>query len=164
MLLMALPADASDAQVTLANGVLVTPGLHDGVALVRFPRTAIAAGWTDAAGTRHITTLVQHQARRPDPQGCPRLDPLPPDAVARARRAALMAADYLYAGLEAASVTGVSRLGPVVCTHAVTDRTLNVGLRLVPTSARARHSSSLTQGRLLVGMVHGRMTVWMVQH
>ena len=61
-------------------------------------------------------------------------------------------------------MTGVSPVGPGLCTRDVTDRSLLVELHLTPFDASQRNSASLTQGRLLVGMVHGRMTVWMVQH
>jgi hypothetical protein len=161
---MVLPAGATDTQVTLADGRRLTPALHDGVALVRVPRAAVAAGWTDAAGTRHITRIDRERDGRSIPEGCPRLDPLPPDAEAQARRAALMASDYLYPDLAEAEVTGVTRVGPGLCTRSVTDRSLLVSLRIRPGEPSQRQSASLTQGRLLVGMEQGEMTVWMIQH
>jgi hypothetical protein len=149
--------------VTLANGMLLTPALHNGVALVRYPRAVVATGWTDAAGTRHIVRIDRRRDGPSIPEGCPRLDPLPPDAEAQARRAALMASDYLYPDLVQADVTDVTRIGRGLCTPSVTERSLLVSLRIVP-SAPSPRNASLTQGRLLVGMVDGRMKVWMVQH
>jgi hypothetical protein len=46
----------------------------------------------------------------------------------------------------------------------VTDRSLQVSLHLVPRDPAARGSASLSQGRLLLGVIDGRMAVWSVQH
>ncbi len=124
--------------------------------------------------------LLRRSARRPEafgefyrdldargwtpPERCPALEPLPPDADAAARRAGLLAVDRIYPWIQEASVTGVSPVGPGLCTRDATDRSLLVELHLTPFDASQRNSASLTQGRLLVGMLHGRMTVWMVQH
>ena len=61
-------------------------------------------------------------------------------------------------------MTSVSPLGPGLCTREVSDRSLVVELHLTPFAASQRNSASLTQGRLLIGMAGGAMTVWMIQH
>ncbi len=91
------------------------------------------------------------------PQGCPALGALPADAEASARRAALLAVDRIYPVVEA-DVTAVTR-GGGTCHPA---STLTVSLHLTPYDNRK--SDSLSQGRVLVGMVDGHMQVFDVMH
>ena len=82
-----------------------------------------------------------------------------------AARAALIAVDRTYLGAASATVTRVG--GPpngTPCTAAVSQRTLQVDLELVPSDPNARKSASMTQGRLLVGMVRGHLEVYYVMH
>jgi hypothetical protein len=162
MLLMLLPQGARDVRLTATDGTAIAAAPENGIVFVTLTRTVTSSGWTDAAGVRHIEQLEHVDPRLPS--GCRQLDPLPAGADAKARQVALMMAGFFYPGIERASVTRVGPVRPGFCTRAVTDRSLLVSLRLVPRSAAARRSASLTQGRLLVGMVHGRMAVWSVQH
>jgi hypothetical protein len=163
-LLMALPAGARDVRVTRSSGLIMVMEPRDGIAEVRLARPVAAASWTDAAGVRHVQRMLAAEPHRPRDPGCPRFDALPADADAQARRAALLVVDSVYPQAAEASVTSVAPAGPGLCTRAVTDRTLVVSLHLVLRGAAANRSASLTQGRLLVGVLHGHMTVWMVQH
>ena len=164
--LFVLPDGARDPQVTLGSGIVLSPTIHDNVALL-VPRepAVVGASFTAPSGVREIARWHDLDAKAwTPPARCPALEPLPTGAEALARRAALLAADRIYPGIQEARVTTVTRLGPGLCTRGVSDRSLVVELHLTPFDASQRQSSSLTQGRLLVGMVHGRMTVWMVQH
>jgi len=164
-LLLVLGDGARDIRVTLTDGTVISPELHDNAVLLGLPRMATSTSWTTAAGARHV-----YRYQDPDPnesrdaQGCPALDPLPADADAQARTAALEAVDRLYPGVQEATVTAVEPAGPGLCTRAVTDRSLQVSLHLVPRDPAERGSASLSQGRLLLGVIDGRMAVWSVQH
>jgi hypothetical protein len=160
--LFVLPDGAADPQI-LAGSVL-EPEPRENVAYVVPPEPAAGASYTDASGVRHLARWGDLHAKGWTPEGCPALAPLPADAEAQAKRAALLAVGRVYPWIQEASVTGVSPAAPGLCTRAVTDRALEVDLRILPFDASQRASASLTQGRLLVGMVDGRMTVWRVQH
>jgi hypothetical protein len=161
-----LPDGARDPHVTLSNGLIVSPEIHDNAALVVPDEPPVGASFTAPSGVRQISRWrdLDAKGRTPQDAGCPRFDRLPADAEAQARRAALLTVDSIYPWIQEASVTGVSPVGPGLCTRAVTDRALMVELHLTPFAVSQRKSASLTQGRLLVGMLHGRMVVWMVQH
>ena len=116
----------------------------------------IITSWTDAAGVRRIIPDHDPRAYLP-PRGCPALGPLPANAEASARRTALLAVDRIYPVIEA-DVTAVTR-GGGTCHPA---RTLTVSLHLTPLTHR--NSDSLSQGRVLVGMVDGHMQVFEVMH
>lgn len=163
--LFLLPDGAGDPHVTLSNGRVLSPGVRDNAALVVPDAPAVGASFTTPSGVREISRWRDLDTRGwTPPEGCPTLESLPTGAEELARRAALLAADRVYPWIQEASVTGVSPVGPGLCTREVTDRSLLVELHLTPFDASQRNSASLTQGRLLVGMEHGRMTVWMVQH
>jgi hypothetical protein len=161
--LFVLPDGSGDPQV-LTRGSVVEPEVHDNVALAGQPESIVSASYTDTSGVRRISRWRDLHANGWTPQGCPALDPLPADAEAQARRATLLAVSRVYPWIQEASVTGVSPAGPGLCTREVTDRSLAVSLRILPFDASQRKSASLTQGRLLVGMQGGRMSVWRVQH
>jgi hypothetical protein len=163
--LFVLPEGATDPQVTLSGGVVLAPEIHDNAALVVPREPVFGASWTSPSGVREIARYRDLDAKGwTPPEGCPKLDPLPADAEGQARRAALLAVDRIYPSIQQAAVTRVSPLGRGLCTPEVSDRSLVVELNLTPFDASQRSSASLTQGRLLAGMVNGRMTVWMVQH
>jgi len=161
-----LPDGARDPHVTLSSGVIVSPKVHDNAALVVPDELPVGASFTTASGVREISRWrdLRAKGRQPGDAGCPQFEALPADADAQARRAALLSVDSIYPWIQEASVTDVSPVAPGLCTRAVTDRTLMVELHLTPFDASQRSSASLTQGRLLVGMLHGRMVVWTVQH
>jgi hypothetical protein len=161
-----LPDGARDPHATLSDGVVLSPAVHDNVALV-VPREpeVVGASWTTPAGIRAIARWRDLDAKGwTPPEGCPKLGTLPAGAGKRAARAALLAVDRIYPSIQQAAVTRVSPVGPGLCTRDVTDRSLMVELNLTPFDVSQRSSASLTQGRLLAGMVDGRMTVWMIQH
>jgi hypothetical protein len=162
--LFVLPDGAGDPRVTLSSGVVASPEVRGNVALVVPPDAMpVGASYTSSSGVREIARWRDlHAQGWTPPEGCPKLEPLPTGAETLARRAALLAIDRIYPSIRKASVTGVSHVGPGLCTREVTDRSLMVELHLTPVAAT--NSASLTQGRLLVGMEHGEMTVWMVQH
>jgi hypothetical protein len=162
--LFVLPDGARDPQVLTRDGI-VSPAVHDNVALAVPGEPAIGASFTDASGVRRIARYRELHARGwTPPAGCPRLDPLPASAGNLAERAALLAVDRLYPWIQEARVTRVSPVQPGLCPREVTDRSLLVELRILPFDASQRASDSLTQGRVLVGMEGGEMTVWRVQH
>jgi hypothetical protein len=161
--LFVLPDGARDPQVTLSSDFVLAPKVQGNVALAVPHEPPVGASYTTAAGVRQIARWHDLHARGWSPaKGCPKLEPLPPGAEDLARRAALLAVDRIYPWIQEASVTGVSPVGPGLCTRAVTDRSLMVELHLTP--FKATRSASLTQGRLLVGMRRGEMTVWMINH
>jgi len=121
------------------------------------------ASWTGPNGVRHVRWHLAEPPRAKLPARCPpALDPLPADAVERARRAALLAVDRLYPHASAATVSGATPSRATPCGPAVTRRSIELSLQLVPRGET--RSASLAQGRLLLGMLDGRMTVYYVMH
>jgi hypothetical protein len=117
----------------------------------------VAASWIDPDGRTQQNEFPVIEADPPGASTCAALDPLPPDAEARAREAALAAAPRLYPGTRDPRVEDV-RSAPADaggCGEQTRDRALVVALRLDP----GIESASLSQGRLLVGQVGGRMVV-----
>lgn len=146
------------ATVTIAAAVVAA------LASVRDERVADtrSASPTDSSVGPHAHRDANKAGRV---QRCPALDPLPPGARSRSRDAALRAVDRLYPDVDSATVTAV---GPppygTPCGRRVTARTLEVDLHVLPHNPAARRSASLSQGRLFVGSVGGRMAVWSVMH
>jgi hypothetical protein len=163
LVLLVLPAGSSDVTLWQVDGDVSEPALHNGAALVQLSAQPANVAWTGPSGTRYVRRYAGGPAAQPHMR-CPPLRPLPRDASEQARRAALAAVQFIYPDVAAASVTGVSPLGPGLCSASVSSRTLVVSLRLVPRDPVERQSASLTQGRLLVGMSGPRMIVWSVQH
>ena len=93
------------------------------------------------------------------------LDPLPPDARAKGDRAALIAVDRCTRASDVATVVYASPREPGRrARRAITARTIEVTLRLVPRDPKQRKSASLSQGRLLVGMQDGALRVFYLLH
>ena len=116
--------------------------------------------WTDAKGTRYVLrgSAALPAVRLP---GCPAaLDPLPDDALDRGMRAALIAVDRVYPDATSARVAGAGEgagdLAP--CPAQIGERSMIIGLRLTPRGAGG--SPTPPEGRLLVGLVGGRATVY----
>jgi hypothetical protein len=145
-----------DVRLTFADGRRLPAPIHSNLASGIGDGPIEITSWTGPSGRRHIVSTV-NAALFQRPASCPRaLDPLPPDAEAAARRAALLAVDHTYAEVVEADVTAVKR-GGGPCGRAISDRTIEVGVHLTQ-----RGSASLSQGRLLVGMVDGDMQVYCV--
>jgi hypothetical protein len=156
-----LPDGSRDFWVINDDGTRRTYAVHDNAVLAPATRGLIVgAAWTSAGDTRFVIFpgLVP-EAKRP-PSTCPgRLDPLPADAAALARRAALRAVDEAYPQAREARVARTRKTAAdgTPCPAAVSSRSMEVWLDLVP---RDRKRANLPQGRLLAGMVGGRMTVY----
>ena len=154
-----------DVRVTLAGGTRLAPALQGNGLLLRTKSLFSVLSWTSASGERHVVRngLVPEPAT--PPRSCPaRLDPLPEAENAPAERAALVAVDRLYPHAVSAAVNGSARPLGTPCADAVSERTVEVRLRLTPRDPAARRSASLSQGRVLVGNLDGRMTVFYVLH
>jgi hypothetical protein len=160
-----LPDGSSDLRFIYANGVGgVSP--RNGLSLVLSPGGQVAGtSWTGASGTRYVryTGAVPKAGRMP--VGCPKkLEPLPADGLAKARRAALIAVDRFYPQASEATVTAAARPTGTPCSDAVTDRSIEVSLKLVPPDPKQRKSASLSQGRVLAGMRDGYMRIFYLLH
>jgi hypothetical protein len=148
-----LPDSSTDLRFIFASGVGSVTARNNFSISTNPQESAIGASWTGASGKRYIL----HTARQPKPvrppDSCPRrLDPLPDDALERANRAALIAVDRYFPKASRAVVAGAAE-GPrdiVPCSPAIADRSVVVGLRLTPAA----------EGRLLLGMINGRMRVY----
>ena len=158
-----LPDGAGDPHVTLAGGDVLSPTVHGNAALVVPREPVVGASWTTPAGIREIARYRDLDARGWTPPRAllPALEPLPPGADTTPRRAARRCSPSTAdlpvdpGGERDRRVDGRSR--PL---HARRHRPVAlVELHLTPFDASQRNSASLTQGRLLVGMLHGRMTV-----
>jgi hypothetical protein len=155
-----LPDDATDATVTLMDGRQLEPPVRHNAVLVAVPDDPAAVGWTRGR-TRYVRQYATFYA--PTLERCPRrLDRLPAGWRATAMRAALRAVDDLYNGVSRATVTSVVRPAGTPCDAAVTARSVAVSLHLVRADNRA--SASLSQGRLLLGVIGERMTVYELMH
>jgi hypothetical protein len=156
-----LPDDAIDARITSLGGDQVAPPVRDNALLVAKPRLYASIGWT-----RGRTRYVRQEATLygPRPGSCPRLDALPADWRAGAARIALRSVDQAYNGLVRATVTSIARATGTPCPGGDPARSVLVSLHLVTASRAARSSASLSEGRLLLGMVRGRMTVYQLMH
>lgn len=157
-----LPDGSSDLRFIYDEAV-GSVSAHSGLSMALSPGAQLAGtSWTGASGTRYIrySRPVSPPPRPADV--CPkRLESLPGDAVARARRAALIAVDQRYPEATEATVTqaNVVRIDPKTgdimdrpCTGSVGERSIEVSLRFVP--------RSLPDGRLLLGMQDGFMRVY----
>ena len=153
-----------DVRVTLSDGRVSAPRLHDNAVIAEFPDVANAS-WTSPDGARHIQIFqLLAPGTLPPVEGCPSLGPLPADAEAQARAVALRSVATLYQGVIEASAVSAGRPPGTPCRASAAARSIAVGLSLVQADPAARKSASLSQGRLLLGMVNGRMAVWSVQH
>ncbi|HWK29902.1 MAG TPA: hypothetical protein VNS09_25260 [Solirubrobacter sp.] len=156
------PDGTHDVRITLADGTRLAPTVHDGAVLETAGASDFAiASWTGASGTRHISANEFARYERP-PEACPALEPLPADAQAQAERVALLDVDRFYPGVEAARVTGVRVPDGTPCGSG--ERSLEVSLALTPSDPKARSSASLSQGRLLLGVVGGELRVYQLLH
>jgi hypothetical protein len=146
------------ATLTLAGGRRLHRAVRDNAVLLG---PAAAVSWDDAKGRHHAESLAI-------PTRCPLFEPLPPDALAQARQAALAAQPRLYPQTSNPRVVSVARLKHGMrgsdlyakCGGATGRRAIEVELRMTPPTP----SASLSQGTLLVGRLDGRMTVWAVLH
>ncbi len=161
---MFMPDGTREVILTDADGRSRPLALHDNAALVATRPFAAAVGWTGASGRRHILRRKLTKPLGPTPQGCPQLQPLPANAVAVARDAALLAVDRLYPAIGEAWVTSAARAAGTPCSAAITRRTIVVNLHLLTVDPARRSSASLSQGRLLLGVVGGRMVVYALLH
>jgi hypothetical protein len=154
-----------DVRLLLQDGTREAPRVHDNGLLASSPIGYTGVSWTSASDTRYVNRIKPPARGAGPPSTCPAsLDPLPPDAASRARRVALLAVDELYPGIAEATVTQVQREPGTPCGRAITARTLEVGLHLVPRDLRQSKSDSLSQGRLLVGMQEGALRVFYLLH
>jgi hypothetical protein len=160
-----LPDGTRDVVLTRLDGTTTRPLLRDNGVVVRDAAKIGMASWTGASGTRYTKrNEFAPQATAP-PRTCPsKLDPLPADAVDRAANVAMIAAGGLYPYADEAKVAGTARPAGTPCSQAITARSIEVTLHLTPRSATARTSASLSQGRLLLGMLGGQMTVYYFLH
>ena len=157
-LLLAIFRDGiTEARITLRDGTILDRPIRENAIFLALPSQAVSVSWTDASGVSH----AQAFAGRPH---CPRFEPLPPDALAEAKRAALAAAPHLYPATTNPRVTRAKRLARGdrgsdlydKCGERTGRRGVLVELQVTP---RIR-SASLSQGALLLGRIRGRMTVW----
>lgn len=150
-----LPDSSRDLRFLLANG---TGGVSssNNLSLVKVFTPLAGMSWTGGSGTRHIKDFGTKRGLGTPPTTCPKrqLEPLPPDALARARRKALIAVDLFYAQAATATVATAARAETTPCSAAVTERSIEVTLRLVP-----RDGGAPAEGRLLLGMQDGYMRV-----
>jgi hypothetical protein len=159
----AVAADGVDEiELRFADGSSERRRFDGNVVYARLDRWPSGVAWTDPAGRTHTAVLTPEEAPWNQPRSCPALDPLPEDAEPRAREVALAAAPRLYRGMRDVSVVDVrpAAANAAGCGPHTADRALEVWLRLGP----AGQSASLSQGRVLVGAVGGRMVVWHVLH
>jgi hypothetical protein len=154
--LQVAPAGSGDVRVRFGDGHDAAPRVIDGAALVRGTRQITAVGFTAPDGTRFVHRYGSGTAIDLD-RRCARLGALPNDAIDAASRAALLAVDDVYPAVTEATIGGVKPLAGDLCPN-----TLVVELRL--TQPDSRTGDSLAQGRLLLGLIDGRMTVWRLQH
>jgi hypothetical protein len=151
-----LPDSSTDLRFIYPNGV-GSVSARNNLSLVMSPSEPLSGtSWTGGSGTRYIQDLgVAREFSAPPPETCPkRLGPLPADAVARARRAALIAIDRLYPQALRGTVSEAARATGTPCSAAITDRSIEVTLHL------ERKSANVAQGRLLLGMQDGYMRVF----
>jgi len=154
-----------DIRATLADGKRLAPAMQGGALLVRTTSRLAVLSWTGASGERHVLRTAFAPKTTTPPTSCPAaLDPLPRAENAQAERAALLIVDRLYPHAASAAVTGSARPLGTPCPDAVTERSMEVRLSLVPHDRAARRSARLSQGRVLVGNIDGRMTVFYLLH
>jgi hypothetical protein len=159
----AIAADGvEEMELRFSDGSSERRRFDGNVVYARLDRWPSGLAWTDPGGRTHTATLTPEEAPWNASRSCPTLDPLPEDAEARAREAALAEAPRLYRGMTEATVEDVrpAAANAAGCGPNTADRALEVWLRLAP----AGRSASLSQGRVLVGAVGGRMMVWHVLH
>lgn len=151
------PDGTRDVSVTTRDGESWgAPRLTDNAILLRGELAVLS--FTGASGRRYI----QGSLRRPltPPARCPaKLGALPADPDDEAVRAALRVVQFFYPEAREAEAKAARPSG-TPCGAAITRRTVEVRLTLTP----AHGSASLAQGRLLVGMVDGRMQVYYLLH
>jgi hypothetical protein len=160
-----LPDTSTDLRFILSNGVgSVSPS--NNLSLVQLMAPLAGLSWTGGSGMRYIEDFGGTRApAAPPPDTCPKsLEPLPPDALTKARRAALIAVDRFYPSAMLATVVSANPATGTPCSSPITGRSIDVGLRLVPRDPKQRKSDSLSQGRLLLGMQDGYMRVFYLLH
>ncbi len=91
----------ANATLTMVNGDQVRRPVRDNALLLS---SAVAVSWDDPSGRHHAESLVT-------PARCPSFEPLPPDAVPQAMRAAMDAQPRLYPETTEPRVVSVKRLG-----------------------------------------------------
>lgn len=159
-----VPDTTRDVRFVGRDGSQGAGSIRDNALLALAPDGIGGLSWTGASGTRYIRRSTA-PPQVTIPVACPRrLDPLPADAAARASRAALIAVDRLYPQAMRAEVTGATVAPGTPCSRAISQRSVEVELALVPRDPGQRSSASLSQGRLLVGMRDGSMRVYYLLH
>ena len=161
---MFMPDGTRDVRITDTKGKVREVALHDNAALLARGAVHRARRLDRGFGKTPHPAPGDHQAARATPQGCPALQPLPADAIAQARHVALLAVDQLYPAIREATIGSAARATGTPCSAAITRQSIAVSLRLITVDPKYRRSASLSQGRLLLGMVGGRMTVYALQH
>ncbi|WP_028062661.1 hypothetical protein [Solirubrobacter soli] len=151
-----LPDSSTDLRFITANSI-GSVSERNNLSSVLLPQQPLSAlAWTGGSGTRYIEDLGRPKLSMPPPATCPeRLDPLPADALAKARRRALIAIDSVYPRVMRGTVSAAARATDTPCPTAITERAIEVTLRLV-----ARDGASVSEGRLLLGMQDGYMRVF----
>ena len=147
-----LPDGSSDLRFMLANGVgSVSP--TNGLYAVLTPGSRSPEPPGRAPPARAISVRPAPSRSSPPADGVSKaLEALPVDALAKARRAALIAVDRFYPQATRATVETAARATETPCSAAITDRSIEVSLRLAPGSPKT--------GRLLAGMKDGYMRVF----
>ena len=114
------------------------------------PAVRPGVSWTGASGTRYVHRPDALRGAKPWPLSCPRtVESLPPAALDRARREALIAVDQLYPRAVRATVEDTGPAGDTPCGEL---ETVAVTLRLTAADRSWR-------GQVLVGSQAGRMRV-----
>jgi hypothetical protein len=154
----AVAADGVDElELRFPDGSLQRHRFADNGLYVQLEAAPVTVSWIDPDGRMQQSEFPAILGEPRGASACAALDPLPPDAEARAREAALAAAPSLYPGTRDPRVEDV-RAAPADaggCGEQTRDRALVVWLRL----DAGIESASLSQGRLLVGQVGGQMLV-----
>ncbi len=149
-----LPDGSSDLRFIYDNGVGGVSA-HNGLSLVLSPGAPLAGtSWTGASGTRYIRygRPVSQPVRPVD--ACPkRLEPLPGDALARARRAALIAVDRLFPDATEATVNAAARPLETPCSAAITERSIEVSAAARPAQRPRQAGATRDGGRVHAGLL-----------
>jgi hypothetical protein len=144
---------ARDVRLLLQNGGREAPRLREGGLLASSPVGYTGVSWTTPSGIRIVNRIKPPQPPLLPPCMGP-MDPLPDDAVAQAKRAALLEVDQVFPTVQRARVVNAAQYFGKACGKTNGPRAIVVTLDLA-TVPGARH----TQGRLVVGKVEGAMRV-----
>jgi hypothetical protein len=152
---------AHDVVLALEDGTRLEPSIRENAVIVQTKSHVGRTSWTSASETRYIQDNIFDPGTRPLPTSCPgKLAPLPSGPIAKARRAALLAVEEFYPGIESATVTRAQEFFGSPCGKRVSGRSIAVTLALVPRSPAARKDPKRTKATLLLATHDGALRVY----